>query len=246
MTRSQAPADPPPPRVLALDTASPVVSLALASEERVLAVRSVEISRSSRRLLGLLDEVLAEAGVRFAEVTGIVALRGPGSFTGLRVGLATVQGLHQARGTPATAVPTLDTLAAAASLAGVEGTILAAVDVLRREWVAQPFAAGLPARALAEPQRLAAERLPEQIPRVEAPGAARATVVGFGLDPLRETLADARLAWLDAPPLAPAAALAAARHPPEWRPELLTDPLYFRSPAVTLPKPRRRAGAARP
>lgn len=214
-----------------------MVSLAVASQERVLAARSVEISRSSRRLLGLLDEVLEETGIPLGEVTGIVAFQGPGSFTGLRVGLATVLGLHQALGTPATAVPTLEVLAAAATLDGVTGVVLAAVDVLRGEWVAQPFTAAMPPRPLREPRRLAAERLAELIPEAMPP-AEPVTVVGFGLDPLRETLTDAGLAWLDAPPLAPAAALLAARHPPRWDPERLTDPLYFRSPAVTLPRPK--------
>ncbi|HEX2164131.1 MAG TPA: tRNA (adenosine(37)-N6)-threonylcarbamoyltransferase complex dimerization subunit type 1 TsaB [Thermoanaerobaculia bacterium] len=103
-----------PGPILAVDSASPVVSVAVAVGGAVRAERAVEIGRSSERLLAMIDEVLREAGVDGPRgLAGIVALAGPGSFTGLRVGLATVLGLHQATGVPAAAVPTLPVLAAA-------------------------------------------------------------------------------------------------------------------------------------
>lgn len=231
------------PLILALDTASPVVSVALASADRVLASHSVEQARSSRALLTMVDETLAEGGARLPEVSGLVALRGPGSFTGLRVGLATVLGLHQALGIPATAVSTLEALATAAqdgepaTGGGTGRRLLSVVDALRGEWVMQPFSAGPPPRPLADAERLPGER---------AAGFAPATVVGFGLEALTAALGPEveGLSFHEPPPLAPAAALAAARRPPPWRPELLTRPLYFRPPAVTLPK--RRPGTPRP
>ena len=128
-----------PPLLLALDTGSPQVSVALGRDGQVLAERSVEIDRSSGRLVEMIGEVLAEAGARPRDLGGVLALQGPGSFTGLRIGLATALGLHQALGVPATAIPTLRVLAARE-----EGTIVAAVDALRGEWSAQAFRAGEP------------------------------------------------------------------------------------------------------
>ncbi len=99
------------PLHLALDTGSPTVSVALARGGIVVAERSVAMDRSSALLLALVQEVLTEAGARLTDLAGIAALRGPGSFTGLRIGLATVLGLHQALGVPATALETLRALA---------------------------------------------------------------------------------------------------------------------------------------
>ena len=92
---SSWPSTPAPPR-----SAWPSARVA-----EVLAERSMEIDRSSGRLLEMIAEVLAEAGAKPADLGGVVALAGPGSFTGLRIGLATALGLHQALGVPATASP---------------------------------------------------------------------------------------------------------------------------------------------
>jgi tRNA threonylcarbamoyl adenosine modification protein YeaZ len=105
------PQTPSAPLLLALDTASPTVSVALARGPELLGERSIAMERSSALLLALVHEVLSEAGARPADLAGVVALRGPGSFTGVRIGLATVLGLHQALGMPATALETLRVLA---------------------------------------------------------------------------------------------------------------------------------------
>ena len=82
------------PRLFAIDSGSPVSSVALAWDGELL-TRKFAVGESSKRLLPLLDEVLSEAGGRLEQLEGLVGLRGPGSFTGLRVGLATLLGLHQ-------------------------------------------------------------------------------------------------------------------------------------------------------
>ncbi len=215
----------PEPVILALDTASPVVSVALARGGEVAASRTVELARSSEALLGMVDEVLAEGGADLADLTGVVALAGPGSFTGLRVGLATVLGLHQALGLPATALPTLAVLAALAP--GRGGTVVAAVDALRGEWCLQAFAAGSPPRPLGDPRL---------VPEPEIPGLGPCQLVGFGLEGLAPSLPPA-IELVEPGPLAGAAARLASRHPPAWDADLLTRPLYARPPAAT-PLPR--------
>lgn len=242
------------PPILALDSGSPTVSVAVAGGGRTLAARQVEIGRSSQRLLPMIDEALDEAGVRPRELAGIVALAGPGSFTGLRVGLATAMGLHQALGVPATAVPTLGALAAAVSRTAVplngDGPrrAVAVVDVLRGEWAAQEFRV----RDDAPPEPLAAaERLPQEelVTRLAAADAEPAWLVGFGIGALETALAAAvtagRVRPCEPPGLAQETARLATEHPPAWNPVSLTEPLYFRPPAVTLPKRRRGGGDRR-
>ncbi len=213
--------------LLALDTGSPLVSVALARDGAVVASRSVEQERSSTRLLEMIREVLDEAGIGVGGLGAVAVLRGPGSFTGLRIGLATVLGLHQALGIPSTALPSLQVLAVAA---GTGGRVIAAVDALRGDWSAQGFEDGHP---LGEMELLPGSELPRLA------GGKGAVVTGFGVSRLREVPgwpADLRL--LEPGPLAPAAAVLAAAPGTVWDPALLTSAIYSRPPAVTLPKPR--------
>ena len=198
--------------------------MAVGRGTEVLAERSVEIERSSGKLLELIGEVLDEVGARPADLEGIAALRGPGSFTGLRIGLATVLGFHQALGVRATALPTLQVLAASVSQA--EGTIVAAVDALRGEWSAQAFR---PAGPLGEMQLVPGSRLPEL----------GSTVVGFGVSRLAE-LQDwpSEIRLVEPGPLAGTAVRLAASPETVWDPDLLIKPLYSRPPAITKPRPR--------
>lgn len=226
--------------ILALDAASPRVSVAVGLGAQVLALRDEPLERSSRRLLEMIDEVLREAGLVPADLGGIAALRGPGSFTGLRVGLATALGLHQALGIPATALPTLEVLA---SLASPEaGPAVGAVDALRGEWAIQVWppggpAAGAPASDL------------EIRPIASLPRLAPCALIAFGAGALVRSLGSpAGLRPVEPGPLAPAALALLAARPTAWDPALLTAPLYGRPPAVTLPRPRplptpSRAGA---
>lgn len=211
---------------LILDAASPLVSVAVGRGTEVLAQRVEEIGRSSARLLAMIDECLREAGAGLPDLAGVAALAGPGSFTGLRIGLATILGLHQATGLPAAALPTLPVLAALVKDPDFPG--VGAVDALRAEWTVQggtspdPPAPGIP------------------VPESELRSLAPCTLVGFGVSRLAALPgwpADIRL--LEPGPLAPAA-LALLDHPAmAWDPGRLTAPLYARPPAVTQPRARR-------
>jgi tRNA threonylcarbamoyl adenosine modification protein YeaZ len=207
--------------ILALDAGSPWVSAAVGHGGTVVAARALPQERSSTQLLTLAAEALAEAGARPADLAGIVALAGPGSFTGLRVGLATALGLHQALGIPARTVPTLAVMAAAAAVAAgglPAGTlasspagslagslVIAAVDALRGEWSAQIFRAGaaLPL-PLGEMALLPAAGLLSLLPAAETPGTsatlatpeapatpATPVIIAFNLAALRAALGGA-------------------------------------------------------
>ena len=97
---------------LGVDTSTERRSVALVREGRVLAaVESGLREGGSANLLADVDRVLASAGVRLGEVGLYAAAVGPGSFTGLRSGLATVKGLALTTGKPAVGVQTLHALA---------------------------------------------------------------------------------------------------------------------------------------
>ncbi|HET7041507.1 MAG TPA: tRNA (adenosine(37)-N6)-threonylcarbamoyltransferase complex dimerization subunit type 1 TsaB [Gemmatimonadales bacterium] len=217
--------------LLALDTGSPLVSVALARDGAVVASRSVEQERSSTRLLEMVQEVLDEAGIGTGDLGAIAVLRGPGSFTGLRIGLATALGLHQALGIPATALPSFQVLAlAAALLETTGGRVIAAVDALRGDWSAQAFEDGRP---LGEMELVPGPELPRLA------GGGEAVVTGFGVSRLREVPGwPASLRLLEPGPLAPAAAVLAASPGTVWDPALLTSAIYSRPPAISLPKKR--------
>lgn len=211
------------PILLAVDAASPRVSVAAGRAGAVLSERAVEIERSSGRLVDLIDEVLAEAGARPEDLGGVVALRGPGSFTGLRVGLATALGLHQALGVRATAISTLHVLSTL-----TDGPVVAAVDALRGEWSVQAF------NPLSEMELLPGPEIPRLLPGDAG------TVVGFGVSRLADLPGwPEGVRLLEAVPLAGAAVRLAATLDLDWDPDLLVRPLYSRPPAITPARPRR-------
>jgi tRNA threonylcarbamoyl adenosine modification protein YeaZ len=217
--------------VLVLDSGSPLVSVAVGRGGRVLAAHAAEIARSSALLLAMVDSVLREAGLEVEALSGVAALAGPGSFTGLRIGLATVLGLHQALGLPATTLPTLRVLATLAP--PQDGRAVGAVDSLRAEWAVEEWTDGVGRgmKLLSGPELASF-----------APG----SIVGFGVSRLGDLPGWPAAARLVEPgPLAPAALPLLAALPTEsWDPALLTAPIYARPPAVTAPRPfaARRGG----
>jgi len=122
-------------RVLALDTTTPAGSVAVVDDERVIAERSGDRSRThAQRLPRELFETLDAAGARLEDVDAFAVACGPGSFTGLRIGIATIQGLAYVADRPVVAVSALDALAhAAAAVRDRDAVIAAWMDAHRRE-----------------------------------------------------------------------------------------------------------------
>jgi len=109
--------------ILAFDTATDVATSALVDDREVLGERT---SRAVT-LLEDIDALLRQAGMHTRDVEGLAVGVGPGSFTGVRIGLSTARGLALALGIPAAGVSTLDALAA-----GAPGAV-PVVDARRRE-----------------------------------------------------------------------------------------------------------------
>jgi len=98
-------------RLLALDTATEACSVSLLTDRGQIG-RFAEVGRGhAERILGMVDEVLAEAGVSLAMLDGIAASVGPGAFTGVRISVSVAQGLAFGAALPVVAVTTLEALA---------------------------------------------------------------------------------------------------------------------------------------
>lgn len=229
-SRQEAPpASRPATTVLAIDTGSPIASVAVSVDTELTAVRSVEQRQSSGKILQLIDEALTVSDMRLSEVELLIGLRGPGSFTGLRVGLATLQGMRWALGLQAGTLPTLQVLA---TLAPVDATrVISCVDGLRGEWLTQEHAATPPHTPVEEPRVSTAAELTAE---------SYTHFIGFGVTRLREAFEDPSAAvFIEPGPLAPQTVRALETCPPNLDPGALASPLYIRPPAVTLTGPRR-------
>lgn len=209
-------------RILALDTCLPATSAAVLDGEAVLAARSEPMARGHQeRLAMLVGELMEEAGLKFADLERIGVTVGPGSFTGLRVGLAFAKGLSSALSIPVVGVGTLEAMGAA-----VPGLCAAAIDARRGQLYLQVFEDG---RALMAPDALpvgtAAARL------IELGAGRTVTLVGSGAALLAPALPAAAL-WPSETPDPVVVARLAARGPAPAAPP---RPLYLRAPDAKLP-----------
>jgi tRNA threonylcarbamoyladenosine biosynthesis protein TsaB len=101
-------------RLLALETSTLAGGAALLEGDRVVGEYTLNIRLThSERLMAMVDHLLRHAGWTPGDLQGLAVSIGPGSFTGLRIGVSTAKGLALALGVPVAAVPTLDALAAA-------------------------------------------------------------------------------------------------------------------------------------
>lgn len=202
--------------VLALDTCLTACSAAVVADGAVRAARSEPMARGHQeRIAGLVQEILAEAGVPPTALDRIGVTVGPGSFTGLRVGLAFAKGLGAALDRPVIGVGVLEALAFE-----IKPPAAAVIDARRDQVYLQVFtgaAASDPAALAPDAARAAIAALGKGV-----------TVVGPGA-PLFNDLAGAHIAPREAPDPVAVARLAAAR------PVAPPRPLYLRAPDARLP-----------
>ena len=221
--------------MLALDTSMAACSAAVWAEGRIAARRRERLRRGhAEALVPMVAAALADAGVAPARLDAIAVTRGPGSFTGVRIGLAASRGFALALACPAIGLTTLEVLAAAVDIAAVEAAgaappVLAAIEARRGQVYAQLFPCGAPPAAMSVeaaaalagggPVRLAGDAAPRVAAALGAP---------------------ARAAAGDGQPDAAAALLLALRRAPADSPPA---PLYLRAPDA---RPRGATGLKPP
>jgi len=212
--------------LLALDTATPAVTVALHDGSTVLAETGATDARRQAELLApAIERVLAQAGATVRDLTDVAVGTGPGPFTGLRVGLVTGRMTASALGLPLHGVSTLDALAAQAVEDGAVGPdFLVATDARRREvyWAAYRLDRGADAPL---PERVDGPHVarPADVPRDGRP------VVGRGAELYAAELGPA-LAPLD--PSAGALARLVVRRLAQGADLSDVEPLYLRRPDV--------------
>jgi len=125
------------PLILAIETATRAGGVAVARGETLLSRREGDASIShSTNLIEMIDAVLNEAGAHLSEVDVFAVAVGPGSFTGLRIGLATVKAFAEVNQRP---VVGISTLAAVAHASALEGDVVSLLPAGRGEVFAQMF-----------------------------------------------------------------------------------------------------------
>ncbi len=218
--------------ILAIDTGQAACSVALWRDGAVVAHRMLPMPKGhAEALVPMIEEVQAEADFAFDDLDAFAVTVGPGTFTGLRVGMATARGLALASAKPLIGVTTLEAIAWPARAEANEGTAIAAVfDARRNEIYLQCFARD--GSALTEPGLVSLGALAAHVPDREL------LCVGTGAGLLHDhsEKAGRESALSTASPLPDArvvAEIAATREP---EPGKLPGPLYLRAPDAKLPK----------
>jgi len=224
-------------KILALDTALSQCAAAVIVDGESCAVEVQPMARGqAEALLPMVRRVLGRAGLEVADLDRIAVTVGPGSFTGVRVGLAAARGLALAGGVPAVGITTLEALAAtAARSVPAAGVVVAALAARREKVYLQAFEmGGQPAapRPLAAPGLVDVEQAAQTLP--DGP----CLLAGSGAGGVAAVAGDRP--WpLEVAEIAPdpaieiVAALAAAKPLPEER--FGPAPLYLRPPDARLP-----------
>ena len=124
---------------LAFDTAAKVATVAVRDGKKTLAVYSINNGLTqSELILPMAESMLSSLGLGFSDVGLLATSVGPGSFTGVRIGVSLVKGLAFGKGTPIVGVSTLEALAE--NLRGLRGLIIPVMDARRGEVYTATFA----------------------------------------------------------------------------------------------------------
>ncbi len=126
-------------RILSIETSTSICSLAIHEQGELLALAEIkEPGTHAEKLLLLVDEVFEKAGLSFADLDAVAVSQGPGSYTGLRIGVSTAKGIAYALEIPLIGINTLQAMAASQSVAPGD-YVVAVLDARRKEVYTQTF-----------------------------------------------------------------------------------------------------------
>ena len=228
------------PTVLAVDTSGPVAGCAVLAGGRIVHLTAMNHGLThSETIMPAVDAALEGAGLRCEDVDVFAAVAGPGSFTGVRIGVCAVKGLAHAAGKPCAAVHALEALAM--NFYGYDGLCCPILDARRGQVYCTAFdmAGGYPVRVLED------AALPLDAFLASLPGDRKLAFVGDGVPAYGEAvrkalgeralIAPAHLCDLRAD----AACVLAAYHPESWVPPAALRPIYLRAPQAVRERERR-------
>lgn len=230
-----------PLHILALDTTTRLGSVALARDRTLLAERSGDPTLThGQRLPGDIIAVLDAAQLTIDDVDLFAIAAGPGSFTGLRVGIATMQGLAVARDTSVVPIPTLEALARSLDAARPNELVAAWMDGQRGQIFGVLY--DEEGHEIMPPVADTPERV------IENWSLSQGSLIVFIGDgairyaPIIESLVGARARTVPSPALAPTIARLAFEEPQRAVAPHEIVPIYVRRPDAELARDRRRAG----
>ncbi len=122
---------------LAFDTSTDNLGIALKTEKGIYSFSLSETLKHSEKLLPLTEMLIDTAGSSVSDINLVVCAKGPGSFTGLRIGMSTAKGIASALSIPLVSVPTLDFLAS--SLYIFDGAVLPVIDAKKKRYYTALF-----------------------------------------------------------------------------------------------------------
>ena len=230
--------------IVAIDTSGPAASCAVLIDGEI--VQSIAMNRGlthSETIMPALDACMSAAGLSCDQVDCFATVAGPGSFTGVRIGVCAVKGLAHAWNRPCARIDALEALAM--NFAGFDGLACPILDARRGQVYCAAFDMkdGMPVRVLED----AAIDLTEFL--ASLPKDRRLVFLGDGLRVhaarIRETLTEALIAPANLRQLrADAACLLAEARPEEWMEARKLTPIYLRLPQAERERNQRLAAEA--
>lgn len=230
--------------IVAIDTSGPAASCAVLIDGEI--VQSIAMNRGlthSETIMPALDACMSAAGLSCDQVDCFATVAGPGSFTGVRIGVCAVKGLAHAWNRPCARIDALEALAM--NFAGFDGLACPILDARRGQVYCAAFDMkdGMPVRVLED----AAIDLTEFL--ASLPKDRRLVFLGDGLRVhaarIRETLTEALIAPANLRQLrADAACLLTEARPEEWMEARKLTPIYLRLPQAERERNQRLAAEA--
>ncbi len=172
--------------VLGIDTATRVAGAAVIGEDRLISERFIHnLKTHSENIIPMIRQVMEDAGIKPVSLSGVAVTGGPGSFTGLRIGMAVAKTMGQALNIPVLAVSTLQALAW--NVYGVEGLICPVLDARKNEVYTCLYKSGPGGlEELSSPAALGPDRLVAELAGSED----KITFLGDGVPVYREVLVE--------------------------------------------------------
>ena len=228
--------------ILMIDTSGPACGAAIMKDGKLVYEAQLTIGMThSQRLMPMVDAALTMTGMTMEEIDLFGAVVGPGSFTGVRIGVSTVKALAHAAGKPCIGIDALEALAM--NVPEFDGVICPILDARAQQVYGAMFEPGMPPKRLLEDT---AEKLTAFLDRVEAAGA-RALFTGDGVTvsekAIRERLGEKAV-------FAPAAhqglragcaAMLASAYADQAQDYITLLPLYLRAPQAERERAAREA-----